>query len=195
MENKIKELKLKVNNLMTKDHCNYFIEFFENYSIKSREETSYKHIEKKELKDNFKSICLNELAFNDEKFLQPLELAYSYIRKMMFNYEKHLQKNICPTYDLKNINFTKNIRILRYEKGQYIKDHSDVCDNIRASCTINLNEDYEGGELRFFNGKIKEKFKTGDSIIFPAEPIWIHGTEPIKKGVRYCINCFLGDIK
>ena len=28
-------------------------------------------------------------------------------------------------------------------------------------------------------------------MIFPAEPIWVHGTEPITKGTRYCINCFL----
>ena len=32
-------------------------------------------------------------------------------------------------------------------------------------------------------------------MIFPAEPIWIHGTEPITKGVRYSINCFLYPIK
>ena len=29
-------------------------------------------------------------------------------------------------------------------------------------------------------------------MIFPAEPIWIHGTDPVTKGTRYCINCFLG---
>ena len=28
-------------------------------------------------------------------------------------------------------------------------------------------------------------------MIFPAEPIWIHGTEPITEGTRYAINCFL----
>jgi len=28
-------------------------------------------------------------------------------------------------------------------------------------------------------------------MLFPAEPIWIHGTEPITKGIRYSINCFL----
>ena len=78
-------------------------------------------------------------------------------------------------------------------KGQYIKDHSDVNSQEmhRASCTLNLNEDYEGGEFRFFNGQIKESFKTGDAMLFPAEPIWIHGTEPITKGTRYAINCFL----
>ena len=34
-------------------------------------------------------------------------------------------------------------------------------------------------------------YKTGDAMIFPAEPIWIHGTEPITKGIRYSVNCFL----
>jgi hypothetical protein len=28
-------------------------------------------------------------------------------------------------------------------------------------------------------------------MIFPAEPIWIHGTKPILSGTRYSINCFL----
>ena len=56
---------------------------------------------------------------------------------------------------------------------------------------LNLNEDYEGGEFRFFDGQIKEVFKTGDAMLFPAEPIWIHGTEPVTKGTRYSINCFL----
>ena len=32
-------------------------------------------------------------------------------------------------------------------------------------------------------------------MLFPAEPIWIHGTEPITKGTRYSINCFLHDLK
>ena len=79
----------------------------------------------------------------------------------------------------------------QYKKGQFIKDHVDVDDSIRASCTLNLNQDYEGGEFRFFDGRIKHSFETGDAMIFPAEPIWIHGTEPVTKGVRYSINCFL----
>jgi predicted 2-oxoglutarate/Fe(II)-dependent dioxygenase YbiX len=67
----------------------------------------------------------------------------------------------------------------------------DVDPNIRASCTLNLNEEYEGGELIFFSGKHIETFKTGDAMIFPAEPIWIHGTKPVLSGTRYAINCFL----
>ena len=75
--------------------------------------------------------------------------------------------------------------------GQLIKDHTDVGGTNRGSLTINLNEDYEGGEFRFFGGELKLSLKTGEAMLFPAEPIWIHGTEPVTKGARYAINCFL----
>ena len=103
------------------------------------------------------------------------------------NWSKIIEENLF----IITIDVFFKFRILKYEKGQSIKDHSDVGGNIRASCTLNLNEDYEGGEFIFFEGQIKEVFKTGDAMLFPAEPIWIHGTEPITKGIRYSINCFL----
>jgi hypothetical protein len=86
---------------------------------------------------------------------------------------------------------TSNIRILKYSAGEQIIDHVDVSPVNRASCTLNLNEEYTGGEFTFFSGKHIETFKTGDAMIFPAEPIWIHGTKPILSGTRYSINCFL----
>jgi predicted 2-oxoglutarate/Fe(II)-dependent dioxygenase YbiX len=115
---------------------------------------------------------------------------------MVINYVAYIKsKGISPNFNNILINSTDNIRILKYEEGQCIKDHCDVGDRTRASCTLNLNEDYEGGEFRFFDGQIKDTYKTGDAMLFPAEPIWIHGTEPITKGVRYSINCFLYPIK
>ena len=86
---------------------------------------------------------------------------------------------------------TNNIRIIKYEVGQQIKDHSDVAENIRGSLTINLNDNYEGGEFRFFGGQVKVNLSAGEAMLFPGEPLWIHGTEPVTKGVRYAINCFL----
>ena len=56
----------------------------------------------------------------------------------------------------------------------------------QMSLTINLNDDYEGGEFRFFGGQVKVNLSAGEAI-----PLWIHGTEPVTKGARYTINCFL----
>ena len=189
--NKITDLKFHVDNLIAKDICKYFINVYENNSKYADTESSYKYETKEHEEDNFKCINLTKLSLEDKNFIQPLNLAKKYISIMITNYVLHIQKTICPTFTNNLIANSHNVRILKYDKGQFIKDHCDVNGSIRASCTLNLNEDYEGGEFRFFNGQIKHSFKTGDAMIFPAEPIWIHGTEPITKGARYSINCFL----
>ena len=190
-DHKITDLKFHINKLVPKEVCKYFINVYENNSKYERLESSYKHETKKNEQDNFKCINLTTLAMENKNFIEPLEIAKKYINIMITNYVLNIQKNICSTFDSLHIKNSFNIRILKYEKGQCIKDHTDLEGTVRASCTLNLNEDYEGGEFRFFNGRIKHSFKTGDAMIFPAEPIWIHGTEPIIKGVRYSINCFL----
>jgi hypothetical protein len=188
---KITDLKFHIDKLVPEDVCKYFINIYEENKHLTDTERSYKYKSKKVEIDNFNCINLTRLYENDNGFFKPLNLAKKYITLMITNYGFYVQKNICPTFDTRLISNSSNIRILKYEKGQLIKDHSDVGGDIRASCTLNLNEDYEGGEFRFFNGQIKHSFKTGDAMIFPAEPIWIHGTEPITKGIRYSINCFL----
>ena len=102
-----------------------------------------------------------------------------------------MRTNLCSVYKNTFMTHTKNIRIIKYDVGQLIKDHSDVAENIRGSLTINLNDDYEGCEFRFFGGQVKINLSEGEAMLFPAEPVWIHGTEPITKGARYSINCFL----
>ena len=113
-------------------------------------------------------------------FQGPYEIIVNYIRKVVANYEVFIRNTLCPNF--KNVFFTntRNIRILKYNVGQHIKDHSDIDEYIRGSLTINLNDNYEGGEFRFFGGKERVKLSAGEAMIFPAEPIWIHGTEPIR---------------
>jgi hypothetical protein len=188
---KIKDLKFHIDGLVPKNICNSFINLFEKHKDKTLKESSYKYNEKKNVQDNFTCLNLTELSAVDNNFTDPLNVAKKYLFIMIKNYTIYLQNNVSSNFDDKLISNSSNIRILKYDVGQHIKDHSDVDGTIRASCTLNLNEDYEGGEFRFFNGRIKESFKTGDAMIFPAEPIWIHGTEPITKGARYSINCFL----
>lgn len=190
-DHKITDLKFHVNKLVPKNVCQYFINFYENNIEHTKTEISYKQQTKKREEDNYKCINLTHLYVENNKFKEPLDIAKRYIHIMLTNYELYIKNNMCPTFDTANMSQTSNIRILKYKKGDYIKDHIDYDGTIRAACTLNLNEDYEGGEFRFFNGQIKHSFKTGDAMLFPAEPIWIHGTEPVTKGIRYSINCFL----
>ena len=193
MEVKIKDLKYRINGLVPKEICDYFITFYKEHENKSStvREESYKFKSNTIEMDNFNSLNLSEISLIDDSFKEPLEIAKKYIAIMITNYVLYIQKNICPTFNMDYVTQSQNIRILKYKKGEFIGDHSDMDKYVRASCTLNLNEDYEGGEFRFFDGREKISFKTGDALFFPAEPIWIHGTEPIKSGTRYSINCFL----
>ena len=92
------------------------------------------------------------------------------------------------------------IRFNRYKKNQIMSKHIDHIHDLFTgerkgipilSIVAVLNDDYEGGEFRFFGGLEKVSLSTGEAMLFPAEPLWIHGTEPVTKGARYTINCFL----
>ena len=189
---KILDLKYRINKLVPRNTCQKIIEIFEKYPELNVTEHSYKVKTKKKEMDDYTCLNLSRIENPNEDILYALDEAKKYISIMIANYVLYIKsKKISPTFCDRLIKSSNSIRILKYEKGQSIKDHSDVGENIRASCTLNLNEDYEGGEFIFFEGQIKEVFKTGDAMLFPAEPIWIHGTEPITKGIRYSINCFL----
>ena len=79
--------------------------------------------------------------------------------------------------------------LLRYKTGDYVKKHVDTSsDQHRTlSCSLILNDDYEGGEISFFDGEIKPHLKKGDLIIFPSSFTYPHQVLPIKKGIRYSI--------
>jgi Rps23 Pro-64 3,4-dihydroxylase Tpa1-like proline 4-hydroxylase len=191
-DHKISDLKYRINGLVPKNVCQKIIEILEQYPELHFSESSFKYKTKRQEEDNFKCLNLSRIDNPNEDIQYALNEAKKYISIMIANYVLYIRsKKISPTFTDKLINSSSNIRILKYETGQCIKDHADVDATIRASCTLNLNEDYKGGEFRFFDGQIKEVFKTGDAMIFPAEPIWIHGTEPITEGTRYSINCFL----
>tara|TARA_R100000657_G_C4683304_1_gene134415 strand:- start:2041 stop:2628 length:588 start_codon:yes stop_codon:yes gene_type:complete len=188
---KISDLIYEIPNLLPKDACKDLIDHYEEFSHLAWSETSLKYKTGQKSTDNFRCLNLSQFRFENKKIKEKWDLIMFYINIMVTNYVIYIRKDICPTFRSNNIGKTDNIRIIKYKEGEFIGDHSDLDLTIRGSCTINLNEDYEGGEFRFFDGKIKKNLKTGHGLIFPGEPIWIHGTEPIKKGTRYTINCFL----
>ena len=79
--------------------------------------------------------------------------------------------------------------LLRYKTGDYVKKHVDTSsDQHRTlSCSLILNDDYEGGEISFFDGDIKPYLKKGDLLIFPSSFTYPHQVLPIVSGTRYSI--------
>ena len=79
--------------------------------------------------------------------------------------------------------------LLKYEVGGFYTTHTDSFkDRPRAvSCSIALNDDYEGGEFAFFDRKLVYNLKKGSCIMFPSNFMYPHEIMPITSGTRYSI--------
>jgi len=80
--------------------------------------------------------------------------------------------------------------------GGYFRPHRDntapVVAHRRFALTINLNEDYEGGRLRFpeFGDQVY-RAAPGDAIVFSCS--LLHEVTPVTSGRRYAFVTFLYD--
>lgn len=87
-----------------------------------------------------------------------------------------------------------NVRFNRYVPGQIMRKHHDhihaIFDGREKGIPVlsfvgNLNEDYQGGELAFFNGETKVALKTGDICMFPSCFLYPHEVLEVREGERY----------
>ena len=89
------------------------------------------------------------------------------------------------------------IDLLKYSVGGKYEIHTDhYTTTIRhLSIIINLNDNYEGGDLVFTDQKEKEikrlKLSKGSIVFFPSNFMYPHSIEPITKGTRYSIVSWL----
>lgn len=79
--------------------------------------------------------------------------------------------------------------LLKYHTGGYCLSHIDSFSKITrtVSCSMLLNDDYEGGEFAFFDRRIKHSLSKGDVIMFPSNYMYPHEIMPITSGTRYSI--------
>ena len=89
------------------------------------------------------------------------------------------------------------IDLLKYPCGGKYEIHTDhfTTANRVLSVIMNLNDDYEGGDLIFFDQKDKEvkkiKLDIGSIVFFPSNFMYSHCIQPITKGTRYSIVAWL----
>tara|TARA_R100001244_G_scaffold33982_1_gene31560 strand:+ start:1278 stop:1808 length:531 start_codon:yes stop_codon:yes gene_type:complete len=74
------------------------------------------------------------------------------------------------------------------KKGEY-KEHIDNSDtNPRVlSCSLILNDNYEGGDFAFFGGEYIVPKKAGSAVVFPSNFCFPHAILPITEGDRHAI--------
>jgi predicted 2-oxoglutarate/Fe(II)-dependent dioxygenase YbiX len=89
------------------------------------------------------------------------------------------------------------IDLLKYSPGGKYKIHTDHGTNStrHLSIIMNLNDDYQGGDLIFTDQKHKEikrlNLNKGSIVFFPSNFMYPHSIQTITKGTRYSIVAWL----
>jgi len=103
-------------------------------------------------------------------------------------------KSKFPKMESNKIN---QIDLLKYTPGGKYEIHTDhyTAATRHLSIIINLNDNYEGGDLIFTDQKEKEikrlKLGKGSIVFFPSNFMYPHSIQPITKGTRYSIVAWL----
>ena len=91
----------------------------------------------------------------------------------------------------------EQIDLLKYSVGGKYEVHTDhdVTVPRTLSVIMNLNNDYEGGDLVFTDQKENDikrlKLEKGSIVFFPSNFLYPHKIDPITKGTRYSIVAWL----
>jgi Rps23 Pro-64 3,4-dihydroxylase Tpa1-like proline 4-hydroxylase len=96
-------------------------------------------------------------------------------------------------HPLFKIDIDTGYQLLRYNEGEFYTQHVDSFKEQQrsVSCSIILNEDYEGGEFAFFDREIMIRSATGSVIMFPSNFMYPHEVMPVINGTRYSIITWL----
>ena len=152
--------------LLTKDECDYLINYKSN-GIK-RSDGGYPN----RTDVNYKQWTINR---NED-------LEFLFNKVISFTEEK---------FNVKITNFNEDAWIYQYEINDGYVMHTDNILNRRFTIGIQLNNEYEGGDLMVdYNGKrIIVNKEIGNCYIF--ESFLLHGVSPIISGNRYNFLTFM----
>jgi hypothetical protein len=181
----LENLIFKKEKLLTDEECDFLVDTYNSHKSKTYLEQCANAFTGLEQTSSFLAQTLVEDS-------EACDLVHSKVKQMVNYFHDYIDD-----FKMFHVNrrlsllYPHKYRLLKYEEGSQIHPHTDYGEGIYGSCTINLNDDYEGGDFGFWGNKKKFKLKKGEALIFPADFYWVHEVNKIEKGVRYSTNCFL----
>ncbi len=138
---------------------------------------------------NQKSRNCSTIGISFSSIIQKNPVLRSHIDKEIHIATQKILKRYSGKYSNMGIESDTGYDLLRYETGQFYTEHTDSFTQMPRvlSCSIALNDDYEGGEFAFFGGEIKYKIPKGSALLFPSNFMYPHQIMPVTSGTRYSI--------
>ena len=122
------------------------------------------------------------------------DILFPFVKQSLLNFQKNL--SFCNSHIFYNFS---PIRMNKYGVEDCMRIHFDHihsvfdsgCEGIPVlSVIINLNDDYDGGELVFWK-RYEIKLGCGDIVIFPSLFMFPHQVNKIKEKFRYSAVCWV----
>ncbi len=169
-------------NFLDRDECKKIIELSKEYKTKETE------------------VLINKESVHNVTYRKGNETPLPLKEKTQWIYQK-LERAIrgynTHAYKFTLIGFSHNIRVLEYNSGDHYQAwHQDFgrgkisTRKLSASIQLSNPEEYEGGNLEFFNGEIvPASLEQGSLIIFPS--FVFHRVTPVTKGVRHSLVAWM----
>jgi predicted 2-oxoglutarate/Fe(II)-dependent dioxygenase YbiX len=79
----------------------------------------------------------------------------------------------------------------KYEVGDFLDWHSDSHEIIKGATityVIQLNDEYEGGDVKYLNNNIEYSVNKKQGSIFIFDSAILHSVDVVTSGIRYSIN-------
>jgi predicted 2-oxoglutarate/Fe(II)-dependent dioxygenase YbiX len=184
MRNNIEDLQLKefihvAKGLIPKETCQFIID-----SIKDREWEKHSWGDDEKNRHSYLTKELDVLPIDPE--LEKILNRYVSLSVKSYN-------NFVGRERASQVSCFTPVRFNRYQKDQIMRKHSDHIKSLFGgdvrgipvlSIIINFNDNYEGGDLIFWNDH-KVDLGEGDVVVFPSLFLFPHRVEEVTKNIRY----------
>ena len=173
------------DNVLSPENCNLILNEYKNSSEwKDTHTGSGIH---KDIRNCMEiGISLDSIINENFEVRKNLDnVVFESVRKVISNYN-----DIIPTF---RIDIDTGYQLLRYKEGEFYTQHTDSFKEQQRSlsCSLQLNENYVGGEFALFDREIMIRTKPGSAIVFPSNFMYPHEIMPVTKGTRYSIITWL----
>lgn len=184
-ESKLEDFVQVFDNVLSPENCNLILNEYKNSSKWSDTQTGA-GIDKNTR--NCMEIGISQDFIINENFEVRRNLdnvVFESVRKVILNYN-----DIVSTF---RIEIDTGYQLLRYKEGEFYTQHTDSFKEQQRSlsCSLQLNEDYDGGEFALFDRGMMIRTKPGSAIVFPSNFMYPHEIMPVIKGTRYSIITWL----
>ena len=182
-ENKLLEYVKVYDNIFTPDECEMILDEYRDCEHWLPAGVSSNNTQNPSVRN-----C-DIISISTPRIINKNRLHRDMIDKMIFKKANGAAQMYIKDFPACFLKSDSGYDLLRYQKGGFYREHTDSFKEQprTVAMSINLNDDYEGGSMAFFNKEVQIRAGAGSVILFPANFMYPHQIMDVTEGTRYSI--------